>query len=635
MRGDWSWVRVWMVGFSYACALGLSGLPSTAQEPTSPHMFRGAPHHSGVSELRGVPQFGRIRWRFQTDGPVRSSPVRAEGVVYVGSTDGYLYALDELDGTVRWSFRAHGAIASSPALVADLVIFGDRTNRYWALNRSTGSIRWSFATGPDKPLAWGLEGWDYFTSSPTIHEESVYFGSGDGGVYALDWRNGRQRWKVDTDRRIRSTPAVRAGLVYIGGGDGIVRALDATDGAQRWAFETAGIRFDAGEHGFDRTQIQASPAVVGGTVYIGSRDASLYALDAVTGAPQWHREDGSAWVVGSAAVGETLVFNGRSSSGTFRARDRTTGEEVWAANGEGAVFTSPTLADGLVYFGSGGGWLWALQAESGEVAWRYHLGRGVYSSPLIADGSLYVGSDDGSVYAIEEGSTPGPIRAVFWDDTLSRRALFGRGVHHRIAADYFQGLGYERLGAGELASFLAAREQDHVPSVIVFAMDFLPPPLGDGGDSAPLRRFLDKGGKVVWLGYPPTLYRLDAAGASIESYDLTRPTNLLGVDLSSFNTDTYGAEVTDLGRLWGLRRGWVGEGSVTAAKPSEILARNEVGDAMAWARNYGGPTGTGFVLLPPTTDASRLNEYRWVAEFGVTWSGRSGDSREGAIRPSR
>jgi len=558
----------------------------------------------------------------------------SDGVVFVGSSDGRLYAVDRDDGAPIWSFQAAGAVVSSPAVVDDLVLIGDRTNRLWALDRYSGAVRWSFATGSDLPLPWGLEGWDYYTSSPTVAEELVYWGGGDGGLYALEWRTGAERWSVTSDRRVRSTPAVANGVVYVGGGDGRVRALDADTGSEVWTYDTEGVSLDAADFGFDRTQIQASPAVADGVVYVGSRDASLYALDAASGRPIWDRADGSAWVVASAAVDRNRLYVGRSSSGTFRAVDRATGEEKWMLNGEGVVFTSATVVDDIVYFGSGGGWVWAVAADDGRTVWRYRTDDGIYSSPVLSEGDLFVGSDDGFLYAIEASEGPTPMRAVFFDEELRERALFGRNAQDDAAADYFTRLGYERLDASALTEFLGARVEDGVPSVVVFAMDFLPETIaGDDTKDSLLRQYLDRGGKVVWMGLPPRLYVLDEAAQAIESYDLRRPTEILGVDFSTYNTDTYGVAPTAEGRRWGMERAWVGTSSLRAPADAAVLAADELGRAHAWALRYGGAHGSGFVLLPPTRDASRLREYRWIAEVGVTWSGVTSSAGSPVTRP--
>ncbi|HJU91202.1 MAG TPA: PQQ-binding-like beta-propeller repeat protein, partial [Gemmatimonadaceae bacterium] len=103
--------------------LVLIAFRADAQQSTT--MFRGGPHHAGVSPTKGVPELGGLLWRFQTHGPVRSSPTIAGDELFVGSGDGALYALDTWTGRERWRFPAGAGVSSSPAVTNDAVFFSD------------------------------------------------------------------------------------------------------------------------------------------------------------------------------------------------------------------------------------------------------------------------------------------------------------------------------------------------------------------------------------------------------------------------------------------------------------------------------------------------------------------------------
>lgn len=585
-------------------------------------MFRFDPAHSGVAETEGVPTFGGVAWTFETEGPVRSTPALGGGVLYFGSGDGSLYAVRADDGSLRWRFHAGAPVLSSPAITDRVVIFGDRNNTVRALDRADGHVVWEMRTGRDADLPWGLEGWDYVTASPVLVSAPgggtyAVFGGGDGDVHAVDAETGEVAWRFETTQRIRSTPAVAGDLVYFGGGDGVVYALELASGKERWRHTTTGAGLDAADFGFDRRQIQASPAVVDGTVYLGSRDASLYALDAQAGEVRWHREDGSAWVVGSAAVAGGRLFNGRSSSGRFRAVDIQSGAEEWVVNTGGTVFSSPVLVGDVVYVGSGSAFLYALQAETGAVRWRFVTGGPIHSSPVVADGRVYIGSDDGSVYAIKGGSLAKPHLAVFFDDSLKSRSAWGSAPGHQVVRDYFQRRGYSALDASGLAEFMKARAADRAPSAIVFGMDALPKDVAESAaDTVLIRKYLRAGGKVVWMGYPPFALARDSAGAFL-GLDHEGAGAFTGVDLTPWNTDSYYARPTPTGQEWGLERWAMVNPSAEAASVDVVLARDEFGGAAAWVKTFGGPPGTGFVFVPATTDPRRLDEIRRVAEYGL------------------
>lgn len=115
-------------------------------------MFRGGPEHSGWSSAPLFAGQGGVRWRFQTDGPVRSSPPITAERLYAGSADGHLYAITRATGKLAWRFDAGSAVDASPAVAGGLVIAATRGNRIFAVNEKTGRLRWSVRTASALPL---------------------------------------------------------------------------------------------------------------------------------------------------------------------------------------------------------------------------------------------------------------------------------------------------------------------------------------------------------------------------------------------------------------------------------------------------------------------------------------------------
>ena len=510
-------------------------LPAQVVPGGASPMFRGELTHSGVADASGVEALGGVAWRFEAGGALRASPALVDGVLYLGSTNGALYALEAESGRVRWTVDVGASVVSTPAVSGGLVIVGDRNNTFQAFSTATGSPVWRKATGPDAPLPWGLEGWDYFMASPVPLGEVTLLPSGDGTLYAVATDTGEEHWRFETGGRIRSTPAVSDGQVYFGSGDGLVHALDVRNGELAWQYETAGVGYDAAEFGFDRRQIQSSPSVAGDRLVIGSRDASLYVLDRNTGDLIWSFEDDSSWVVSSPAVRGDTVWSARSSNTRVRAIDGASGEEIWVTETGGPVFSSPVVSGATVYVGSGGGSMFALDAATGATRWQFGTGGGIYGTPVVSDGRVYFGSDDGYVYALEAAQGPSPRLAVFWDDEAMERSNLGAREVHRETADYFSRAGYERLDTLALVRFLEARVSDQAPSVVVFAMDYLPAAVaGEGEDpgASLFRRYLQNGGKVVWLSYPPRVFLVDPETGQFTGVDRARSSTLLDVDLS-------------------------------------------------------------------------------------------------------
>ena len=563
-------------------------------------MFRGDPAHLGVYPVSGVPRLGGLAWRTVTEGTVRSSPAVTRDRVYIGSSDGHLFALDRATGAVRWKYHAGGSVLSSPAVAKGLVLLAQRNGTLVALDAAKGTRRWSVPTGAALPFPWGREGWDFYLSSPVIAGELVIFAAADGNIYALDVATGRQRWRHATGTLIRSSPAVADGYVVVGGADGYLYALSLADGSRRWRGETEGATLDSEKEGFDRKTIQGSPAIADGKVYVGSRDAHLYAFELESGKQLWRNGKPAPWVVTSPVVWGGRIYFGSSDGRFVAAVDPDSGKRVWFFRTPDSVIASPVLADSVLYVADMSGNLFALDAATGTERWRTSLGARIYSTPVPVDGALYVGADDGAVYAIRGSTGPSVRRAVFYDSAAAEFAGTSGGL---MVRDYFTRFGYEALDAKGLAAFFEQRIADQARSVVVFALDLVPETVAGGAsDTALFRRYLDAGGKIVWTGEPPALFarvRNDSTRkVQVTSVDPKRPTALLGVPQDQLGFSYYQALPTSRGKAWGLAGRTLSFWTLDPALvPDGVLALDEFGQAGAWVKSYGGRPGTGFVYL--------------------------------------
>ncbi len=191
---------------------------------------------------------------------IASSPAVANGLVYVSSRDGKLYAFDATGGQPKWVASTKGVIDSSPAVANGVVYVGSQDGKLYAFDASTGQPKWSAPTGA------------IHDSSPAVANNLVYVGSFDNrSLYAFDAATGHQVWVASTGDAIYSSPVVANSLVYTGSLDGKLYAFDAATGGQpRWsAFASSAPK---------KQGIDSSPAVANGFVYIGSQDGRLYAF---------------------------------------------------------------------------------------------------------------------------------------------------------------------------------------------------------------------------------------------------------------------------------------------------------------------------------------------------------------------
>jgi outer membrane protein assembly factor BamB len=411
-------------------------------------MFRGGTTHTGVYAAAGVPKYSHVKWTFHAKGQVLGSPAVAGDAIYVGSTAGFLYAVERKSGTERWKFETKSRIASSPAVANGLVYFGAYDGHFYAVDGATGALRWKFATEGERQFtAKHLHGmqpagesmpdpWDCWLSSPVVWNGAVYFGSGDGNVYALDAGTGALKWKFKTGDVVHASPAIADGMVFIGSWDRYFYAIDAVSGAEKWRFKTGE---DAAVH--NQQGIQSSAAVADGTVYFGCRDSHVYALDEFTGEKKWAYATGGTWVLTSPAVDDGLVFFGISFGGKLFAADAKTGAIVYSVDFKGwPIYSSPAIAGKTLYVGSTAGTMNAVDLEKRSIAWTYEtegakqngaaftkedgtsnyfaafasdyfqdvvtgyvkletIGE-VLSSPVVVDDVIYFGATDGNLYAL-------------------------------------------------------------------------------------------------------------------------------------------------------------------------------------------------------------------------------------------
>lgn len=217
---------------------------------------------------------GALKWTYPTAANAWSiAAIADDGVIVWGSNDTFVHAVRP-DGQGLWTKRTLGFIAASAAIGSDGTVYiGSFDSYLYALDPQTGKTRWRFKTN------------DHIYSSAALAQgddgrtRAVYFGSADGSLYALS-ADGRLLWRYDTGDPIRSSPALGAGpdgrpdaIVYFGAGNGKLYALNTADGSLRWAFDTTS--WDNPELA-DRNDLNASPALSRTGVVIGGEHGQVW-----------------------------------------------------------------------------------------------------------------------------------------------------------------------------------------------------------------------------------------------------------------------------------------------------------------------------------------------------------------------
>lgn len=213
-----------------------------------------------------------VKWKFNAESRIRSTPAVAGDLVLVGTMNGYLHAVQKNNGAAKWKFATFGttlnfndwgydrtAILSSPSVKDGIVTVGSRDGFLYAVDLATGKERWRF----DHKISWVI-------STPAINDGNVFVGSSDGHfVQAVDFATGAEKWRLKTPGIVWSSIAIAKNVMYFGEGTGSIYAADSKTGKALWSYPTGGAIF-------------ASPIISDGIVYCGTDNGNLYALVGTT-----------------------------------------------------------------------------------------------------------------------------------------------------------------------------------------------------------------------------------------------------------------------------------------------------------------------------------------------------------------
>ncbi|MDE0426324.1 MAG: PQQ-binding-like beta-propeller repeat protein [Candidatus Poribacteria bacterium] len=256
------------------------------------HTFMHNLGFSGVSPDKNLTPPLELLWKFKTGGPIYASPVIANGTLYIGSTDGKLYALNAKQWGVKWVFDAGDAIRYSAVVLGDRIYFNARNNKVYALNAQTGEKLWEFKTK------------SWMDAPPVVADNKVYVGAFRSKIYLLNARTGELEAMRERTVRIQ-------GIEY-GCANGVFRPVFPEHNAKVWREQTAGS--------------ESYPVTANGTVYIGARDGQIHGFDSASQTETWTYRTGG-FVDAAPAISDGILY-AASGDGYVYAFTNTTGASV-------------------------------------------------------------------------------------------------------------------------------------------------------------------------------------------------------------------------------------------------------------------------------------------------------------------
>ncbi len=302
--------------------------------------------------------------------------------------------------TRGWTYATHGPYDvadrgfeySGAAQYENTIIFGNSTTGVTSLYPGLLRVRWTF------PVRHGT------VSGILVDKKNVYFGGGDGFLYALNAETGKMIWKHDLKQSLVSRPTVSGGRLFVTGADDTVFAFDAGTGKWLWNYKRRTPQNST-------IHAVSAPLVDGSEIMTGMSDGFLVSLSVDDGTLKWERKlqvtnkfmDVDA---GPVLVGDTLYQP--SYDGALYALKRVGGDTIWRFDAGGA--RSISVDDQTIYLPSSNGTVYALARGNGKVLWQFDLDRGVPTAITVTDRYLIFASSHQYLYVLDKATGKGLYR---------------------------------------------------------------------------------------------------------------------------------------------------------------------------------------------------------------------------------
>jgi len=314
------------------------------------------------------------------------------GLVFPGSFENQQMALDARTGVIVWNTLTKGPMIFNGAY-SDGKFFrgGTDDNTMYCFNATNGQILWTYS-----PQTNG-----YFTTSPAIAYGNVYEMNKDGFLYAVNADDGNLVWKYKGPDNTLLWPgmaSVADGKVYVTTGE------VAMYGGQVGISEFACINAFTGQAiwtlPIEALAPRESVAIAYGNLYLIPGNVTT-SVDSVSG-NEYSRVN-EVWAIGTSSIPTSNwpMWRADPTHSSTAQQGPSNLSLAWKFATNGSVISSPSIVDGIVYFGSQDKNIYAVGAWGGNLIWKFTTQSAVESSSAVVDGKVYTGGDDGFVYCLD------------------------------------------------------------------------------------------------------------------------------------------------------------------------------------------------------------------------------------------
>ncbi len=326
-------------------------------------------------EIKKAKKFDRIWHIGKSGGSVYQKPTIENGIIYFGSLDSYVYAVESETGQEIWRVKLDEMVLGScPVIIDDVIYIGGYDLSVYAIDKIKGKIIWKFKTG----------GGVFSTIGHSSGK--LYFGSSDGFLYCINLK-GQLVWRFKTGGEIPSSPSIIDDKIIFGSFDNFYYCLDANTGGELWKFRT----------GAEVWHVNKLP-VMDGKIFCPSFDNFVYCLSLGTGKELWRFKTGKYGSASAPVIHDGLLYHGCRDGIVYCLNFD--GKEMWRFQC-GEAMDSGTGYKDMFLFCNGDGNLYAVDAKTGKELWRYHTGTVNYHHPAVWNDKIFFSSWDCHIYAVD------------------------------------------------------------------------------------------------------------------------------------------------------------------------------------------------------------------------------------------
>jgi outer membrane protein assembly factor BamB len=316
-----------------------------------------------------------VKWEFKTGDAVEGAPAIQDGVAYVASCDKHLYAIDLATGKQKWKVKL-GTMKASPSVKGDRVYVGNLDGKFFCLKAADGSKVWEFETGGEIMAGANFHGknvligshdstlyclddagkkvWEVKTDgpvngAPAVIGDTTFVAVCDSFLHILDAKTGKELGSVDLEGQAAATAAVVGDFAYVGTMANTVVAVNLKKKEKLWSFEAPA-----------RQQPFYASAAAAELVVAGSRDKKVYGLDPKTGKQVWSFQTGGQVDASPVVVNGRVYVGSLDDEGHFYVLDLKKGTRLQVLTLDGAVTGSAAVGPDCLVVGTETGTVYCL-----------------------------------------------------------------------------------------------------------------------------------------------------------------------------------------------------------------------------------------------------------------------------------